>query len=112
MDDLITRKVLESVDALTCHLQGNKHLEALKNPSLLDSEGYQLINGKWKQKFPAKNGGLKRKFEENGGDEHSKNGAKLSKRERTKKNKSERNIEILPQHTEVRMGRGGGEILI
>eukprot|EP00088_Acartia_fossae_P033673 TRINITY_DN3449_c0_g1_i4.p1 TRINITY_DN3449_c0_g1~~TRINITY_DN3449_c0_g1_i4.p1 ORF type:complete len:635 (+),score=125.16 TRINITY_DN3449_c0_g1_i4:124-2028(+) len=80
------RKVLESVDALNCHLQGKKHRENETNPPD-DLNDFEIINGKWKKR--AFNGGVKRKH---GGND-------LSKRERTKRNKTERNMEILPQHT-------------
>jgi len=76
------RKVLESVDALKCHLKGGKHAANLENPQ--DSTNYVLENGKWK---PTR--GSKRSLPED-----------LSRREQTKKNKIHRNIPILAQHTQ------------
>jgi len=75
-------KVLESVDALKCHLKGGKHAANLENPQ--DSTNYVLENGKWK---PTR--GSKRSLPED-----------LSRREQTKKNKIHRNIPILAQHTQ------------
>jgi len=75
------RMVFESVDALRCHLGGKKHANNLLAP--LSNHEYVLENGKWKIKK-----GFKRKQPED-----------LSKREKGKRNKIQRNIPILPQHT-------------
>ena len=80
------RIVIESMVALRCHLAGGKHLESVDNP--LDNSEYVLDNGKWKRKK-----GEKRPLDDSN---------KLSKRERTKKNKLERSIPILAQHTEAK----------
>jgi len=79
--------VMESVQALKCHLAGSKHLEALGKPRQ-DPKDFFLHNGKWKRRK-----GEKRRNE---GDEE---GERLSKRERTKINKKARDIPILAQHT-------------
>jgi len=80
------RIVIESVIALKSHLSGGKHLENAANP--VDNSEYFLDNGKWKQRK-----GIKRPLQES---------EKLSKRERTKKNKIARSIPILAQHTEAK----------
>ena len=78
--------VMESVQALKCHLTGSKHQEALDRPRQ-DPKDFFLHNGKWKKR----KGEKRRLGEEEGG--------KLSKRERTKINKQARDIPILAQHT-------------
>jgi len=80
------RIVIESVVALKSHLDGGKHLENASNP--LDNSDYFLYNGKWKKRK-----GEKRPLEES---------ERLSKRERTKKNKLARSIPILDQHTDAK----------
>merc|ERR1711892_1251057 len=80
------RIVIESVVALKSHLSGGKHLENSESP--FDNSEYFLDNGKWK-----KTKGVKRPLDD---------GARLSKRERTKKNKIARSIPILAQHTEAK----------
>jgi len=77
------RTVLESVTALKSHLQGGKHKASLSTTQQ-SPEDFVLLNGKWKQKK-----GIKRSLPDD-----------LSKRQRVKLNKIQRNIEILPQHTE------------
>jgi len=80
------RIVIESVGALRDHLSGGKHLENAANP--VDNSEYFLDNGKWKKRK-----GQKRALDESG---------RLSKRERTKKNKLARSIPILDQYTDAK----------
>jgi len=81
------RTFLESVLALKSHIIGGKHLTNLSLP--YDPEELSLAEGKCRFK------GKKRFLDEVDGD-------RLSKRERTRKNKEERSIPILPQHTEAK----------
>jgi len=84
----VCRKVLESVDALGCHMQGKKHQQNVETPPS-DAQDYVLVNGKWKKREIVGGNASKRKLSEH-----------LSKRERTKRNKLDRNMQILPQHTQ------------
>ncbi|XP_023326991.1 RNA pseudouridylate synthase domain-containing protein 2 isoform X2 [Eurytemora carolleeae] len=76
------RTVLESVDALRCHLQGSKHQHNLEKPS--NHNDFLFINGKWKEQRAVK----RRAPDE------------LSRREKTKKNKKDRNFPVYKQHTQ------------